>query len=142
MPGARPVVTRVVLLTAHWAVAVAQAVKSWILGWLIGKAKLPDIVIVGLVLFATKLYHTSFLFPPAAPQAPATAVYVEPTKVPAVLTQPVEEFIGVAVAQALLCDIEKTGDNKNKPVIKYKPILLWVRKRVQRFIVDSNWFSQ
>ena len=54
-------------------------------------------VIVGLLVLATKVYHTSFLFPEEEPQAPVTDVYVAPVKSPAVLTQVDDEVNEVAL---------------------------------------------
>jgi hypothetical protein len=110
-PGVRPAALRTGLLRIQFGAGArvpAQFVKSWILGWL--PIIPPDNVIVGLVLFATKLYHLSFLF--AAPHAFTNAVYVAPTNVPAVLKQPGAEVIGVGVAQKLFCANEYRGNKK------------------------------
>jgi|SRR5678815_3823264 hypothetical protein len=58
----------------------------------------------GLVDCATKLYHTSFLFPAGAPapHAPATVVYVALVSVPATLVQARPEVNDTAPLQTSL----------------------------------------
>lgn len=91
--------------------------------------------IVGLVLFATNLYHTSF----EVPHAPAMAVYADDVSVPAVFTQVVEEVNNIAFPHSSLgCANEQIGNDKKITNLIVPLQMIWTLSI--GFII--GWFFQ